>query len=163
MLILVNSLRQLRFGELMQVYTDSVEKAAAAMQDIPWGLACQRAEQDLHQYLKDVFFRTPGAMYAIWEEKGRYVSALRLEPYRDGLLLSALETAPSHREKGYAEALIREALRVCGSGKVYSHVGKTNAASLHTHCSCGFRTILDYAVYLDGSVDRRCYTMVYER
>jgi len=33
---------------------------------------------------------------------------------------------------------------------------------LRTHEKCGFQRILDYAVYADGSVNDRCYTLVRE-
>ena len=165
MLLMAKSLKELRFRELMDVYADSVAREASQCRDLPQGLAIQLAEQDMYQYLKDVFFRISGAICAVWQEEGLYVSALRLEPYRDGLLLAALETAPAARKKGYASILVREVqdwLRQQGDLKLYSHVGKHNTASLKTHFACGFVKISDYAVYLDGSVDHRCCTMLYE-
>lgn len=165
MLILAHSLRELRFGELMAVYADSNLEAASERPNLPSAFALQLAEQDVYQYLKEVFFPNSGALCAVWEEEGSYVSALRLEPYRDGLLLEALETAPGCRRKGYAASLIRavqEHLRAQGGVKLYSHVNKRNAASLKTHESCGFSVISDHAVYINGSVDYRCCTMIYE-
>lgn len=165
MLILAHSLRDLRFGELMMVYTDSNREAASDRPSLPDAFALQLAEQDMYQYMKDVFFTTSGSLCAIWEEQGRYVSALRLEPYRDGFLLEALETAPDCRKKGYAASLIRAVQRYLttqGGTKLYSHVDKRNQASLKTHESCGFSVISDRAVYIDGSVDYRCCTMCYE-
>jgi len=166
MLVIAKSFRNLRFAELMQVYEQSNLEAAKERKNLPVMFALQLAEQDFRQYLQEVFFRTPGAFCCIWEENGHYVSALRVEPYRDGLLLTALETAPSCRRKGYAAALIRavqqnflEIDRV----KIYSHVDKQNAASLQTHKKCNFRVISDCAVYINGSVDYRCCTMLYER
>ena len=120
------------------------------------------AEQDFYQYLRECFFAVPGAFYAVWVEHDRYVSALRMEPYKDGLLLEALETAPEHRQKGYATALIRAALQKAGSVKVYSHVSKKNVPSWKTHEVCGFQKILDYAVYADGSVLRSSVTFCHE-
>lgn len=165
MLILATSLRQLRFGELMEVYADSNEEKASDWPDLPHGFALQLAEQDFRQYLNEVFFRTNGAVCAVWEASGKYVSALRLEPYRDGLLLEALETAPSVRKMGYASALIREVQRYLaenGSVKLYSHVNKRNIPSLKTHEKCGFSIISDRAVYINGSVDYRSATLLYE-
>ena len=162
MLILAASLRQLRFGELMEVYAGSNEETASQNHEYPSGFALQQAEQDFRQYLSEVFFRTPGAVCAVWEEKGTYVSALRLEPYRDGLLLAGLETHPSHRKKGYAETLIRAVQQYLGQGKIYSHVNKRNIASLKTHEKCGFIRISDQAVYINGNVDRRCCTFLFE-
>lgn len=165
MLILATSLRQLRFGELMEVYADSNEEKASEWPNLPHGYALMLAEQDFRQYLSDVFFRTPGAVCALWEANGKYVSALRLEPYRDGLLLEALETAPNHRKKGYAVTLIQavqQYLQSQGTVKLYSHIDKRNTASLRTHDRCGFSVISDCAVYINGSVDYRCSTYLYQ-
>ncbi len=164
MLILAHSLRELRFGELMRVYEDANLESAQQWKHLPQGFALQLAEQEFRQYLQEVFFATPGALCAIWEEQGRYVSALRLESYRDGLLLAALETAPDQRRMGYAGQLIRQVqqLLACqGAVKVYSHVNKRNTASWITHERCGFRVISDHAVYLNGSVDYRCATLLW--
>jgi GNAT superfamily N-acetyltransferase len=120
------------------------------------------AEQEFHQYLRECFFQTPGAVYAIWAVDGRYVSALRLEPYQDGLLLEALETAPNQRRKGYAVALINAVFEKVRGQKIYSHVSKKNFPSLETHKACGFEMLMDYAVYSDGSVLRNNYTLSYK-
>lgn len=162
MLILATSLRQLRFGEMMEVYTDSNAEKASDWPNLPHGYALTLAEQDFRQYLDEVFFRTPGALCALWEESGKYVSALRLEPYKDGLLLEGLETHPDERKKGYAAMLIAAVQRHLGSEKIYSHVNKRNTASLKTHKKCGFVQISDYAVYINGSVDYRCCTLLYQ-
>ena len=165
MLLFARSFKDLRFSELMQVYEQSNLEAAGERKNLPPLFALQLAEQDFRQYLQEVFFRTPGAYCCIWEENGRYVSALRLEPYRDGLLLAALETSPVHRRKGYAAALIHGVqayLVQQGAFRLYSHVNKRNTASLRTHESCGFRVISDCAVYLNGSVDYHCCTLMCE-
>ena len=165
MLILAHSLRDIRFGELMAVYADANEEKAFDWLDLPRGFALELAERDFRQYLNEVFFRTPGAVLALWEAQGTYVSALRLEPYKDGLLLEGLETAPAARQKGYAAALIRSVqdyLKQQGPVKLYSHVNKRNMASLKTHETCGFSLISDHAVYINGSVDYRCCTLSYE-
>jgi RimJ/RimL family protein N-acetyltransferase len=155
MLYLAKSLQQLHFGKLMEVYTESnAEKADNA------GLL--QAEQDFYQYLRDCFFTTPGAVYAIWQEQGTYVSALRLEPYKDGLLLEALETAPEHRRRGFACRLIQAVLTEFAENKIYSHVSKRNLPSLAVHEKCGFWKISDSAAYIDGSVDERAITLCYQ-
>ena len=163
MLILVTSLRQLRFGELMEVYADSNEEKATDWPNLPHGYALTLAEQDFRQYLDEVFFKTDGALCAVWEESGKYVSVLRLEPYRDGLLLEGLETHPEQRKKGYAGMLISAVQQHLGPVKIYSHVSKRNLASLRTHEKCGFAKISDHAVYINGSVDYRCCTLIYEK
>lgn len=164
MLIVAKSMGDFSFRKLMEVYEESNLKAAEHRRNLPSMFALQLAEQDFRQYLQEVFFKNPGAVYYIWEHNSSYVSALRLESYRDGLLLEALETAPNHRRKGYAVTLIREVQKRLqqDSVKIYSHVNKRNTASLRTHESCGFRVISDCAVYISGSVDYRSCTLVYE-
>ena len=153
MVRIVKSMKELDFSGLMAVYAQT-NRAAAERQ---WpeeseyrGLML--AESEFYDYLAQVFFRTPDARYAVWEEGGRYVSALRLEPYRDGLLLAALETAPEFRRRGFAAQLIRAALETVPGTAVYAHVDKSNTPSRRTHEACGFEKVLDYGVYADGSV-----------
>ena len=163
MLVVMKSMHELQFSQLMGVYEESNrENGEEFYPELPEGQQLLRAEQDFHQYLRECFFRTEGAMYAVWMEQGDYVSALRLEPYQDGLLLEALETAPNHRRKGYAAALIRAVLELPEISKVYAHVHKKNTASLRTHESCGFRRILEHAAYIDGSVRTNSCTYCYE-
>ena len=161
MLYLATKLREVDFSALMLVYEEgNRENGALLHPEFPEGQQVLRAEHAFHQYLTEVFFVTAGAAYAIWMENDIYVSALRLEPYEDGLLLAALETAPAHRRKGYAEKLIR-AVQVEFPQKIYSHVSKKNTASLAVHKKCGFRQVLDYAKYIDGSVVRSAITLCY--
>ena len=153
MLKIAEKLNELDFGQLMAVYEEgNLENGAELWPELSQGQQILRAEQDFYQYLRECFFATEGAIYALWVIDGQYVSALRLEPYQDGLLLEALETAPEHRHKGYASKLIRAVLEWVGNQKVYSHVSKRNAASLRTHEKSGFHRILEHAVYADGSV-----------
>ena len=155
MLHMAAKLRELNFRQLMAVYEEgNLENARDFYPHVPDNQKLLVAEQAFYQYLQEVFFRTPGAVYALWVVDGAYVSALRLEPYQDGLLLEALETAPGLRRKGYARELIRAVLAQVGDTKVYSHVSKRNQASLGVHESCGFHRILEHAVYADGSVMR---------
>ena len=163
MLILAQSIRDLSFSKLMGVYIEgNLENAEEFYPDLPEGQKLMQAEQDFYQYLNEVFFRTSGAVYAIWEAQGSYVSVLRLEPYRDGLLLEALETAPPSRRQGYAEKLIRAVQEQFPNQRIYSHVSKKNAASLRAHGKCGFRRISEYAAYIDGSVNQRACTLCWE-
>ena len=156
MLFLARSLRELQFSQLMEVYIEgNLEKAED-------GLSLLEAEQAFYQYLKEDFFTVSGAVYYVWMEQGRYVSALRLEPYKDGLLLEGLETAPEQRRKGYAEALIRGMLAVEQTRPIYSHVDKNNTASLAVHERCGFRRAAGYAAYIDGSINDRACTLKLE-
>ena len=160
MLKIAVSMKDLSFSRLMEVYREgNLENGADRWPELSEDRRLLLAEQDVYDYLHETFFRTRGASYAIWEEEGKYRSALRLEPYRDGLLLEALETVPDCRRRGYAVELIRAVLERYANVKIYSHVGKRNAASLSVHEKCGFRRIQEHAVYIDGSVNDRCCTL----
>ena len=165
MLLVASSLHELSFPKLMEVYAESNRENGEDR--YPGETPARRqalAEEDFRDYLSQVFFTAENARYFILEEAERYVSALRLEPYEDGMLLEALETAPEFRKRGYAAALIKktqEYLKVQGSVRLYSHVSRSNAASLRTHEKCGFRQILDYGRYIDGSINRRTVTLLY--
>ena len=163
MLLKCRRLAELDFSKLMYVYEEgNVENGSEKYPGLPANRQLLQAEQDFYGYLQEVFFPTPGAVYMVWEEEDCYCSALRLEPYGDGLLLSALETAPALRRKGYAARLIRSVMQELGKKSpvtVYSHVSKKNIASLHTHLACGFEIVKDHAVYLDGSVTHNACTL----
>ena len=165
MLRIASSISELNFGKLMSVYQESnQENAFDFYGGIDRNLATLNAEQNFYQYLNEIFFSTERAVYAIWEEGNRYVSALRLEPYQDGFLLEALETAPDDRGRGYATLLIHAAcswITAQGCCKIYSHVSKGNQASLKVHSACGFQKILDHAEYIDGTVRNSSYTLCF--
>ncbi|MGM9605284.1 MAG: GNAT family N-acetyltransferase [Faecousia sp.] len=167
MLLVVRKMNEFSFSKLMQVYLDANrEHGAFLAPEEPEDRQILLSEEDFYSYLHDSFFAHPGAMYCVWEESGQYISALRLEPYSDGLLLEALETAPGERRKGYAVRLIQavqQMLEQLGSVRLYSHVSKRNEASLKTHYACGFQVFQDYAAYIDGSVNNRAYTLRYEK
>lgn len=150
----------------MEVYREgNLENGADMAPDETEARQIQLGEDNFYQFLTG-FFRIPGAMYAVWSEGDRYVSALRLEPWKDGLLLEGLETLPEMRQRGYAKELIRavqKAICVQDGVKIYSHVSKKNTASLRTHESCGFQIVSDYAVYVDGSVNSRAFTLCCEK
>lgn len=163
MLIVVDALHKLDFAKLMAVYEEgNRENGEEFYPDLSPNEQILRAEQDFYAYLQTGFFTQPGDLYCIWEENGSYVSALRLESYQDGLLLEALETRPECRRQGYGERLIRAVLDVLRPEKVYSHIGHKNAPSQAVHHKCGFRKIADHARYVDGSVNHRCGTYLYE-
>lgn len=163
MLLIYDHLKDISFSGLMAVYEEgNRENGEEFWPDMEEGQRILRAEQEFHQYLREIFFPTEGAVYCIWEGQGRYLSALRLEPYRDGLLLEALETAPNERRKGYAARLIAAVQEAYPDAKIYSHVSKRNVPSLKTHEKCGFRRIAENAVYADGSVTSRSCTLCWE-
>ena len=145
MLKLIYSMAELDTEQLMGVY-----KAQG------WN------ENDTMSYLREVFFREKGAFYAVWVVDSAYKAAVRFGPYKDGLLLHSLETAPGDRRKGYAYALLMHTLdylRTTDHKKIYSHINKRNKASLALHTKCGFKIVSDVAVYLDGTVTQNSNTL----
>lgn len=163
MLKIVRCMKELDFSALMEIYIEgNRENGADHYPNEPRERQLLLAEQDFYEYLRESFFGPADAFYAVWLRDGKYMSALRMEPYRDGLLLTALETAPAYRRQGFAAALIGATLATLKGRKVYSHVHKGNTASLRVHEKCGFRRILEHAVYLDGSVLQSSCTFCYE-
>ena len=153
-----NSLSELKYMQLMEVYS---EDFSTGVKSGDWE-SISAAEQDYYEYLR-LFFKTKGAFVAIWEEEGQYCSAVRIEPWQDGYLLSGLTTAPGCRRKGYGSLLLRHVLAYLPTGsRVYSHIEKFNLASLALHSRCGFSKQKDYACMLDGSVLNNYYTYSYE-
>lgn len=158
MLKLAHTLHELSFSALMGVYLEgNLLKTGGS-----YGPGLLEAEQEFYDYLRQVFFPTPGAVYAVWERGGNYTAALRLEPYRDGLLLEGLETAPELRRRGYANALVEAVLREFSGCRIYSHVAKSNVPSRNLHEKLGFRKVADHAVYINGSVNTRCVTYLWK-
>lgn len=163
MLQIASSLKALDFAKLMAVYEESNrENGQENYPDEPQSRQLFLQEENFYQYLREVFFPAPGAVCLVWTEAGEYRAALRLEPYKDGLLLEALETAPEHRRKGYARKLIQAVQAQFSEEKIYSHVHKKNLPSLAIHEACGFQRISEQATYIDGSVNSRCCTLCYE-
>lgn len=161
MLQIIYTMKELSFGKLMEVYEASNRERYPRL---PANQALAEAEQEVYDYLRNDFFTRPCAVICVWQEGGRYISALRLEPYRDGMLLTALETAPAFRYRGYAAMLIRQVLlwqEQQGDVVLYSHIDNDNQASIAVHEKCGFVRISDTAAYLDGSVSSRAGTYRY--
>lgn len=155
-------LAELNFDKLMQIYAEAIEENGREFYpNVDRFESILRARDDFYQYLREVFFPVRGAFYAILVEDGVYMSALRMEPYRDGLLLEAVETAPQYRKKGYATVLLKHVLGSLGRSRVYSHVSKNNLASIRLHTSCGFEKVSDSAAYIDGSVSTRACTFCF--
>lgn len=159
MILRISSLQEISFGKLMELYKEgNFENAKELYPNTDLSAAMLEAEQDFYAYLHDVFFKTEEACYFILEKDEQYVSGLRIEPYMDGYLIEALETHPEHRHKGYATYLLNEVTSKFDK-PLYSHISKNNAASLSVHKRCGFKIILDYAEYIDGSHKQSSYTL----
>lgn len=165
MLLIAERFRELSFGKLMEVYRESNERNGEERypEETP-ERQLALAEEGFYRYLQEDFFSKPDARYCIWTENGSYVSALRLWPFQDGQLLEGLETKPGQRRKGYAASLIRAVQEHCPTGtRIYSHVSRSNTASLGLHESCGFRVVQETARYLDGTVSTRAQTLCWEK
>lgn len=163
MLLIAKSLRELDFRQLMDVYEDgNRENAQEQYFQLPVEQGVGEVEQDFYAFLKESFFRCSDAFYGIWTVDGCYVSALRMEPYRDGWLVEAVETKPECRRKGYARALMQAVCSFLQKGKMYSHIHKKNLPSVKLHEGLGFVLCSDRAVYIDGSINDRCATYLLE-
>ena len=122
MLIIASKMSQLRFSALAALYeADSLQ-----------------AEQDLYAYLQEDLF--PQGLCCIWVENGCYVSALRMQPWKDGYLLEGLQTHREHRGRGYAKQLLVAALNATPCHKIYAHIRRENAPSIAVHTACGFKS-----------------------
>lgn len=165
MLYVISSMAELNTEQLMAVYREgNIENGSEFFPDLDKDEQLNKAEFSFIDYLRQDFFRQKGAAYYVWASDGAYRSALRLEPYQDGLLLEALETAPGSRRKGYAYSLMCAVLAYLKNERaavVYSHVNKRNIASLKIHEKCGFRRIKESATYIDGTVTQNSCTMCY--
>ena len=152
MLQVITSFGQLPYGALMKIYEKSNREQGE--REWPWETPDRQlalAEEAFCTYLSTCFFKTPGAACHLWLEGEKPVSALRREPYRDGVLLTALETAPSETGKGYATKLLTHTLELLKAEKVYVHIHRSNAASQAVHRRCGFVRTSQGARLLDGS------------
>ncbi len=123
------------------------------------------AEQDFYYDLNS-FFRMNGSFIAVWQENKRYVSALKIEKFKDGFLISGFETDPDFRNTGFGSSLLKSVLMYISDSndlRIYSHIKKNNVASLCVHQKCGFQIHCDYAEFLDGTVSNDSYTMIYNK
>lgn len=164
MLGIYHHLSDLDFEKLMDLYGESNrENASELYPELEPEEALWRVHSDFESYLREDFFSRKGAFYCLCEEAGQYRSALRLEPYEDGLLLEALETHPAHRRQGCASRLIRAVQTHLGGGRIYSHVHKGNQPSLAVHLACGFRIVAETARYIDGTVTGNSCTLLWKQ
>lgn len=133
MLHIAKRFSQLNIGQILDLYCPPEE------------------ETELICYLQE-FFSAEDSMVAMWCVEGIVRSALRLEPYEDGYLLTALKTQAEFRRKGYGSSLLSSVLKQLENLKIYSHVDKNNVASIGLHKKCGFHIVSDHARFLDGSI-----------
>lgn len=151
MLLITQKMEQIRYAELMRVYAETNREYGK--QVYPKSSEAERllfAEQDLYDYLR--FVLMSGGWFAAWKTSDGYQSALRLEPYKDGLLITALETAPEVRLMGYADALLSGIRQNFASSVIYAHIFNDNKISVHLHEKNGFVRIENCAEFIDGTV-----------
>ena len=164
MILQIHNVQDMNFEKLMCVYEEgNRENGQFFYFRESESEQLRLAMQDFYDYLQEDFFRKKDAQYWILQVDMCYASALRTEPYQDGYLLQALETAPDMRRRGYAGRLVEFVLaemRKKSNMPVYSHVSKGNLPSLAVHVRCGFAKVLDHAVYLDGSISTGAVTLV---
>ena len=151
MMRVIRSMAELPFGNLMEIYAQSNFEHGRQWANEPEERRIALAEQEFYIYLRQCFFALPDSRYYLWEEQGRAVSAVRSESYGNDVLLTALETAPDCRGKGYATALLKAVLRYLENGNVYVHIRRNNLASVAVHTRCGFVKVKTGARLLDGS------------
>lgn len=165
MLQIITSPKQLDFSQILQVYRQSLQKSGAEnYSQLDENCQLIEAEQDFYFYLLE-FLKEPETYCFVWNMAGKYASVLRVEPYRDGVLIEGLETCPHLRKQGYAKKLLNSVLAYLngnGTCSVYAHISKDNIPSQKTHLSCGFCSVADYAAYIDGSVDYKSDTYLHK-
>lgn len=150
----------LNMDQLLLIYRQSIENRMETE-----GICRFQAEQDFIDYMTEDFFSVYGAFFAVWTHESACVSAVRLEPYQNGYILSGLETQPESRDRGYASQLILAVLQYMtelGNLPVYAHVDKKNIPSLAVHTFCGFRRTLEYGKLLDGTISSNYCTLCFE-
>lgn len=165
MLKIISSLKDLQFAKLVEICEESLAVCGAEQYPyMPENMRMLRAEEDFYAFL-ELFFTQKESFYAVWALGDDYLASLRVERYLDGFLIAGLETGPKDRCRGYASSLLQAVtnyLSGCGCVKIYSHVDRKNTASLKVHEKCGFRRIMEHAVFLDGSVSCGSVTYCYE-
>ena len=162
MMLAIDRFNDINFDALTSIYSETIDQMPTAgygrfENNIP-------AEQCFMEDMRH-FFRIPNAKLFLWVVDDTPAAALRCEPYRGGMLISYLETAPEKRNRGYAKALVASVIGYFaqnGIREIYSHVGKRNKSSLSVHKFCGFKIVSDYAKLLDGTVSQNYYSMLYE-
>lgn len=158
MLKVFQKMKNVPFSDLKAIYSQSLSESARQEYGHRHDGLLQ-AENDFYDYLRSVFFQTEGAMLCLWYVDDKPVSALRLEPYHDGMLLTGLETDPQNRGLGYASMLVAAAMDfVCANTTVYAHIDCANRSSIRVHKKCGFEKITNFSVFLDGSVSNKAHT-----
>lgn len=158
----IRNMRELSFGKLMEIYAQSNFERGKKWVDENEERQIYLAEQEMYAYLRQCFFALPDSRYFLWEDSGKLVSAVRCESYGDGILLTALETIPIGRNRGYATDLLKAVLQRFSDRKIYAHIRYDNLASMAVHLRCGFVKVKSGARMLDGSYNREHDTYLWK-
>ncbi len=154
LLIEFHKYQDVNIARLKHLYRCSiVDEALKKNLNVPENEYILLAEQNFYADIRDLF-NNLGTLF-VWEENDVYLSALRIEQYCDGLLVTWLETDPDFRRKGNGRRLLISTIRELKNNsalKIYAHIHKGNHASIALHLSCGFEKISNSAKLLDGSV-----------
>ena len=162
-LLKITDISQLSYMQTMQLYSrDLQEDAAAHYPSLTGQEALFASEQAFYSYLKDVFFQTPGACMYAWSVDGVLRSCLRIEPYENAFLLCGITTDPDYLRRGFGEKLLR-GVSALYAGPLYSHVEKSNYASLQLHLKCDFERRFEWARMLNGEMLHNFCTFVHEK
>lgn len=166
MLLYFQSMTDAEHARLMRVYResnlDNISYFFPDCTDKEEGL--KKVEEGFISFLNTDFWGKPENTYYIWENDGKWVSALRLTGLEDFYWVEGLETAPEARRRGYAvqlyKAIFDRLKELEGSVHVRCAVGYRNEASLKAHESAGFQIKSRYAVNpLYNKPEDDCYLL----
>lgn len=161
MLKIFRNFKELDIGKLLLVYEEAF-RLSMQKDDIDRYFA----EEKFLFYLREDFFCREHTLMAVWIVADRYVSALRLEPYEDGFLLSGLETEPASRRNGYATCLLQSMIAYAVAESIlpiYVHIHRKNAVSRDLHKKYGFFPLYDFGRLIDGTVSSVYDTFIFKK
>jgi GNAT superfamily N-acetyltransferase len=155
-----------RFGlhevaEMPGMETEGLAPAVRALPTLEYRRVCDAAARADFSYIMTVAFGLPPPVAReIYESEGTWSGGLTgWLGYRGDVAVTsaatlatgaavgvyAVGTPPSHRRKGFAEAIVRHALgETCGTGR---SVLESSEAGLLLYRRLGYRTVTRYAVF----------------
>lgn len=154
-------------NKLMNLYAEgNLENAGYFYPEMDREAGTKKVENEFLAFLRDEFMPKPENTYWVLEEKGVWISALRLTELSGRLFyLEALETHTDYRRMGYATKLLKEVtntLKQEGPFRICDCVSKRNTESIKTHEKAGFRIVSEQGYdYLAKEADDRDYGFEY--
>ena len=148
MLKIIQSYMELDYGAIFAIYEESLQK--------------EFTEERLLEDIKLSLHKHDGKLL-LWDHNGKYVAAVRCEPYLDGYLIYGLETTPDYRKSGFATKLFKATIQYFApqEKRLYSHIHKRNKPSLKLHEKLGVVEANDFAKLIDGTISQNYKTVVY--